>query len=1077
MKNLQIARHFQTSVQPVRRKGALPVVAMCFLLLFMVNKKVRAAPFFNIADTTNPIMVAGTITNEKGEPLSNASILVQGASIGTASNNAGMYKIKVPGEASVLLISSIGYKTDTVPVNGRSSIDVSLTSAAERDLEQVIVTGYMTQKKADLTGAISVVSAKDLNKNHGVTNVMQALQGVVPGMHITTDGSPVGNVGIQIRGLATINGTANPLIVIDGVPSSNFNLRDLNPNNIESMQVLKDAASASIYGVQGGAGVILIETKKGQRGKARFSYNGSTGFSDWINKPQMMNTMQYGQALWQAAVNSGVDPNTYTQIYTYDQHNNDQGVPVLDKVTPRKYLNSDSTMIAGNTNWLDAISQKGIQNDHQITISGGGENSTSLFSLDYMENKGTQIYTGYQRYTARFNSNYRLLNDHITIGENVEASRLKMNDQNVMHDALVEPPIIPVHTTDGGWGGSAVNLGMDDYWNAVRELTLNKDNTTSYNKIFGNVYADVKFLNHFTYHTQVGLIYTEGYHRTIQFTFTEGGGKFGNINSVDQWYWYDANLSFTNTLDYKLTKGKHDLDVIAGTEATKDKTENMDGSRQGLALENYDYAYLGVATGNSNLTGGGDNYNFLSYFSKFNYSYDSKYLLSATVRRDGSSKFGINNRWGVFPAVSAGWRISNEAFMRGVKWVSDLKLRASWGSNGNSSSIPSSAANTYYTADYNGTSYGIGGNETGTLPSGFRRVQIGNPDLKWEQDKQTDIGIDFGIFNQALSGSVDYYHKFIDGLLYQPPYPGVLGEGAYEWYNGASMVNNGLELQLSYNSDAARAFKYSLTGSLAYNRNKVTSVPNTVLYTYGGSALKGDAIVGHPLHSYYGFITDGLFTSQDEVDNSPVQPGKGLGRIRYKDLSGPDGKPDGTIDYNYDRTWIGSSDPKFEFGVGFNASYKNFDFSMFWQGVAGTTVLDGWKTYSDFWNVWVQNGFNHPTRVLDAWTPINNKSTIPALSIDNPNDELRISTYFMESGDYLKLRNIQLGYTIPVKLSSSIGIEKIHFYILALNLVSIKKWWGDNKYTGPDPENYDGSSYANPYIVPASFKLGLDVSF
>lgn len=1068
MKSLQFA---------IRRRSFSLIASICFLLLFMVNKNVRAAPFLNIADTTNPVTVTGTITNDKGEPLSNASILVQGASIGTASNNAGMYKIRVPGSSSVLLISSIGYETDTVPVNGRSSIDVSLTSAAGKDLEQVIVTGYMTQKKADLTGAISVVSAQDLNKNHGVTNVMQALQGVVPGMHITTDGSPVGNVGIQIRGLATINGTANPLIVIDGVPSSNFNLRDLNPNNIESMQVLKDGASASIYGVQGGAGVILIETKKGQRGKARFSYNGSTGFSDWINKPQMMNTMQYGQALWQAAVNGGLDPNTYTQIYSYDWHKNDQGIPVLDKVTPRKYLNADSTMIAGNTNWLDAISRKGIQNDHQITISGGGENSTSLFSLDYMENKGTQIYTGYQRYTARFNSSYRLLNDHITIGENVEASRLKMNDQNVMHDALVEPPIIPVHTTDGGWGGSAVSLGMDDYWNAVRELTLNKDNTTSYNKLFGNVYADIKFLNHFTYHTQVGLIYTEGYHRLIQFTFNEGGGKFNNINSVDQWYWYDANLSFTNTLDYKLTKGKHDLDVIAGTEATKDKTENMDGNRQGLALENYDYAYLSVATGNSNLTGGGDNYNFLSYFSKFNYSYDSKYLLSATVRRDGSSKFGINNRWGTFPAVSAGWRISNEAFMKGIKWVSDLKLRASWGINGNSSSIFSSAANTYYTADYNGTSYGIGGNETGTLPSGFRRVQIGNPDLKWEQDKQTDIGIDFGVFNQALSGSLDYYHKFIDGLLYRPPYIGALGEGAYEWYNGASMVDNGFELQLSYNSDAARAFKYSLTGSLAYNRNRVTSVPNTVLYTYGGSALKGDDIVGHPFNSYYGFITDGLFTSQDEVDNSPVQPGKGLGRIRYKDLSGPDGKPDGTIDYNYDQTWIGSSDPKFEFGVGFNASYKNFDFSMFWQGVAGTTVLDGWKTYSDFWNVWVQNGFNHPTRVLDAWTPINNKSTIPALSTTNANDELRTSTYFMESGDYLKLRNIQLGYTIPVKVSSSIGIEKIHVYILALNWINIKKWWGDNKYTGPDPENYTGSSYANPYVIPATFKLGLDVSF
>lgn len=1076
MKNLQFVVRFLTSVRHIQRKGCLPLISICFLLLLLVSKDVRAAPLLGVADTTHPITVTGMITNEKGEPLPNASVWVEEGHAGTSSNDRGVYKIKVPDGASVLIISSIGYKVDTVAVNGRSHIDISLTTTTG-NLDQVVVTGYMTQKKADLTGAISVVSLEDLNKNHGVTNVMQALQGVVPGLHITTDGSPVGNVGIQIRGLASINGSSTPLIVIDGVPSSNLNLRDINPNNIASMQVLKDAASASIYGAQGGGGVILIETKKGEKGKTKFVYNGSTGFSDWLNKPDMMNTQQYGQAMWQAAVNSGVDPNNYTQIYSYQSHKNDQGFPVLDKVTPRVYLNADSTMIGSNTNWLNAISQRGIQNDHQITISGGSGKSLSLFSLDFMQDDGTQIYTGYQRYTARYNSSYTLLNNHLIIGENIEASRLKMNDQNVMHDAMVEPPIIPIHTTDGGWGGSAVALGMDDYWNPVRELTLNKDNTTSYNKLYGNVYADIKFLNHFTYHSQVGLVYTEGYHRNIQFTFQEGGGKFGNINSVDQWYWYEANLTFTNTLDYKFIKGKHDFDIIAGTEASKYKTENMDGNRQGLALENYDYAYLGTATGNMTVSGGGSSYNFLSFFSKFNYAYDSKYLLSATVRRDGSSKFGINNRWGTFPSVSAGWRISGEDFMKPVKWVSDLKLRASWGTNGNTSAIPPNAANTYYATNYNYLSYGISGQKTGTLPSGFQRLQIGNPDLKWETDRQTDIGIDFGVLNQSIFGSLDFYHKTIDGMLYQPPYPGVLGEGAYEWYNGASMANNGFELQLAYNSNTARAFKYSLTGNVAYNQNKVTSVPNTVLYTYGGSALKGDDIIGHPLHSYYGFITDGLFTSQDEVTNSAAQPGKGLGRIRYKDLSGPDGKPDGQIDYNYDQTWLGSSDPKFEFGLGFNASFKNFDFSMFWQGIAGTTVYDAWKTYSDFWNVWVQNGFNHPTRVLDAWTSINNKSSIPALSLTNANDELRTSSYFMESGSYLKLRNLQLGYTLPIKLISSIGLEKVHFYLLALNLVTLKKWWGSNKYTGPDPENYSGQSYANPYIIPATFKFGLDVSF
>lgn len=1019
--------------------------------------------------------VSGGIRDEKSAPIAGAAITVLGQTIGAVADNNGHFELAVPAGDVVLLISAVGYKKDTIALEGRHHIDIML-QAINGDLDQIVVTGYMKQKKADLTGAISVVSAKELNKNHGVTNIMQALQGVVPGLHITTDGSPAGNTSIQIRGLTSING-ASPLIVIDGVPSGNMNLRDINPNNIASMQILKDAASASIYGAQGGAGVILIETKQGEKGKAKISYNGSFGFSQFANKVKMMNTQQYGEALWQAAVNDGHDPNNSTQIYTYDWHKDDKGIPVLDKVTPIKYLNADSTMVSANTNWLDAISRLGLQNDHQVTVSGGGENSRTLFSMNYLENQGTQIYTGYKRFTARLNSSYNLLNNHLTIGENMEASHMIINDQNGMHDALVEPPIIPVHTTDGGWGGSAVNLGMDDYWNSVRGLTLNKDNNNKYNKLYGNIYANVNFMKHFNYRSQVGLIYTQGYHRTIQFTFHEGGGKFQPINNVDQWYWQESTLSFSNTLDYQLNVGKHNLDVLVGTEATKYQTENMTGNRQGLAFENYDYAYLGTASGNMSVMGGGDKYNFLSYFGKFNYSYDSRYLLSATLRDDGSSKFGANHQYGLFPAFSAGWRISQEKFMQSVKFISDLKLRGSWGMNGNTSIISSNASKTYFVADYNGTSYGIGGLETGSLPSGFRKSQTGNPDLKWESDRQTDIGLDFGLFSQRLSGSFDYYHRFTDGMLYNPPYPGVLGEGANKWYNGASMVDKGFEVQLSYNSNPGRAFKYSITGNISHNRNEIVSVPNTVLFTYGGSALKGDNIIGHPFHSYYGFVTDGLFTTQEEVDKAADQTGKGIGRIHYKDLSGPDGKPDGKIDYDYDQTWIGSSDPKVEFGLGFNASYRNFDFSMFWQGIAGSTVYNGWKSYSDFWNVWVQSGFNHPSRILGAWTPNNPTSTIPALSVANANDELRTSTYFMESGDYLKLRNIQLGYTLPLNISSSIGMEKLHIFIVALNLISIKKSWGDNAFTGPDPENYTGSSYSNPYVIPRTFKIGLDVSF
>lgn len=1016
--------------------------------------------------------ITGVVTDDNSQPLLGVSIRVKGTTTGVSTGSDGSYSISASPK-QVLEFTFVGRASQEITVGNKNVINVALNESNVSNLDEVVVTGYMTQKKADLTGAIAVVSPKDLSKGHGVTNVMQSLQGVVPGLHVTTDGNPSGNVGIQVRGLTSINGS-NPLIVIDGVPSY-MNLRDINPDNIASMQVLKDAYSASIYGTQGGSGVILIQTKQGRPGKAKITYNGSYGVSNWNNKPTMLNTMQYGQALWQAAINDGQDPAAVTRIYTYDWQKDANGIPVLNTITPRKYLNADSTMMAGNTNWLDAISQNGIQNNHQLSISGGNEKATSYLSLNYLENQGTQIYTGFKRFTVRVNTEYKVIKDHFTIGENIEVSHLIDNNQNVMHEALVEPSIIPVHSTNGGWGGSAVAYGMDDYWNPVRDLYLNKDNGNQYNKIYGDVHANIIFLKHFTLHSQLGLIYTDGYHRTIQFTFQEAGGKFNPISSVDQWYWRESTLDLTNTLTYKLNTGKHDLSALAGTEANKYITENMDARRQTIAFQNYDYAYLSQGTGNMTMSGGGDKYNLLSYFGKFNYAYNSRYLLSGSLRYDGSSKFGSNNRFALFPAISAGWRLSQEEFLAGSNVVSDLKLRASWGKNGSLAGINSLNSQTFFAPNYNYTSYSISGAETGNLPSGFNRVQTGNPDLRWEATSQTNIGADFGFLNQKLSGSLDFYRKYTNGMLLLPPYPGAIGEGGYQYINAADMTNKGVELSLTYAGNPGKDFGYHIGGNIAYNKNVVNDLPKSVTYSWGGSALKGDGIASHPWGAVYGFIADGIYQNQSDVDNSPAQPGKGIGRIRYKDLSGPNGKPDGNIDYDYDRTWIsnGSMTPKFEYGISVALNYKDFDFSMFWQGVAGVKVYDQWKSYSDFWNVWVQNGFNHPTRVLDAWTPTNTKSTIPALSLNNVNDELRTSTYFVEPGQYLKLRNVQLGYNLPKSIISRVGMEKFYVFLTAQNLIMIKS----SKFTGPDPENPDGASYANPYIIPRLFKGGIEISF
>lgn len=1060
------------------------VLLPLYIRIFCIVSGLLLLISISLPSQAQSVQVSGTVTSQSGKnPLTGVTVQVKGTETGTTTNVNGHYQLAVPDANDTLVFTYIGYRDQEVAVNGQTTVDVQLRTSAQ-SLNELIVTGYMTQKKANLTGAISVVPAEELEKNHGATNIMTALQGKVPGLSVNTNGDPTqGHLGIQIRGQTSVQG-APPLIVIDGVPSTNFNLRDLNAGNIASIQVLKDAASASIYGAQGAGGVILIETKKGEPGKATIRYQGSVGFSGYLNLIDMMNTQQYGRALWQASVNSNLDPNEVTQIYTYDWHKNDEGIPILDKVTPIQWLNDAHTMPSANTDWLDAITHWGLQNNHQITVSGGSDKATSLLSLNFFQNQGPIKYTAYKRYTIRLNTSYKVIDNHFTIGENLEASRLNMttqNDQGVMHSAMVEPSIIPVHTTDGGWGGTAVGLGMDDYWNPVRELTLNKDNRNKYNKLFGNVYADIFFLNHFTFHSQLGLIYTEGNHRTINFKYKEGGGKLNATNSVDQWYWWESTLDLTNTLDYKLTTGKHDLDALVGMESNQYTTETTAANRQDLQFQTYDYAYLNTATGNMSVTGNGNKYNFLSYFGKFNYAYNSKYLLSASVRYDGSSKFGKNNRFGLFPAVSAGWRLSNEDFLQELPAISNLKLRVSWGVNGNSN-IPTGATETYFVPDYNFTSYGIIGNETGNLPSGFYKKLTGNPNLKWETSKQTDIGIDFGLFNQRLTGSIDYYHKATNDMLFEPPYLGTIGEGGYQWVNAADMADNGVELAITYQSNSNKDFIYSISGNISHNSNKISNLPSSVRFAYGGSALKGDDIQGRPLHSYYGFITDGLFETQKEVDESAVQPGKGLGRIRYKDISGPDGKPDGIIDYDYDQTWIGSWDPKIQYGISFNASYKNFDFYMFWQGVAGNTIYDGWKTYSDFWNVWVQQGFNHPVRLLNAWSPSNPNSTIPAMAIANANNELRMSTYLLESGAYLKLRNIQIGYNLPSGITSLLGIQQFRIYVLALNLITVKKWWGKDAFTGPDPETATpvggaGNDYSNPYLRPQTFKFGVDVSF
>lgn len=1010
--------------------------------------------------------IQGTIYDTHGETLPGVTILIKGTTVGTISDADGSFQLSIPDDAKTLLFSYVGMETKEMEIDGRTQFNVTLEEAAIA-LHEVVAVGYGTMRKADLTGSVAIVSEDEIKKNTHA-NVLQGLQGQIPGVYITADGNPVGNVGINVRGLTSFR-AAPPLIVIDDLPTT-INLRDINPKDIASIQVLKDASAASIYGSRAAGGVIIIQTKQGKVGENKVSYTGSFGVSSFMNRIDLMNTQQYGQALWQAAINDGRDPNDVTQIYNFDWENRN-GKPVLNSLTPVEWLNAEKTQRSADTDWFKEGTQLGIQNDHQLTVSGGSEKSKSMLSLNYHENQGTQIHTMFRRFTLRFNSEYNLINDRLTIGENILLGSNKMNNQNHSHSMLTNPPIIPVYDEEGGWGGSAFGMGMDDYSNPIRMLSMNKDNYDFTDKAIGSIYASFKLLNGLSIKTLYGIDYNLQKYRHISFKWKEAGGQHKPDNAVNTYRANSLTSSWTNTLNYNLETGEHRFDALAGIESVHYYAENLQGYRRDIELEDYDYAYLNAATGTTDVSGIGDEWMLLSYFSKLNYAYDNKYLLSATLRYDGSSKFGKNNRFGFFPAASAGWRISEEPFFAKNSLIYDLKLRASWGMNGNSN-IPTNALLDYFDADYNMTAYPITGNETGNQPSGFRRVHTGNQNLKWEATQQYNFGIDFGLFNGSLTGSFDYFQKHTNDMLFRPPYLAAIGEGGSHWINAADMSNKGFEFIVTYFGKPIGDFSYSITGNISSIKNKIDKLPDDVKYSYGGNGLDDD-ILGRPLNSFYGFVADGLFKTQEEIDSSPEQQGKGLGRIRYKDLNG-----DGRITWEHDRTWIGKSDPDMMYGMDFNAKYKNIDFNMFWQGIAGLQVRNDWKSYSDFWAVWTQHGFNHATRILDAWTPDNPNSTIPALSLQNSNDERRLSTYFMESGAYLKLRHISLGYTLPSSFISKFRIQECRINLSAQNILSIHKSWGDDAYTSVDPENsVKSGEYSNPYIRPQIFMVGIDLSF
>ena len=1010
--------------------------------------------------------VSGKVTDNSGEPIIGATILVTGSQNGngTVTDIDGNFTLQAkPG--STLSISYIGYKTKQV----KAGKDLSIVLEDESKLlNEVVVTGYTTQRKADLTGAISVVSVDELAKQNE-NNPIKALQGRVPGMNISADGSPSGSATVRIRGIGTLNDN-DPLYIVDGVPTKS-GMHELNGNDIESIQVLKDAASASIYGSRAANGVIIITTKKGKEGKIKVDFDGSIAVSTYAHKMKVLNAKEYGQVMWQAYVNDGMDPNTNGLGYSYNWGYNQQGVPVLNGISMKKYLDDAGTTPAADTDWFDETTRTGVIQQYNVSVSNGSDKGNSFFSLGYYKNLGIIKNSDFNRFSARMNTEYKLLkNKMLTVGEHFTLNRTSEVSApgGFLQNVLQFNPSLPIYTEDGNYAGPVG--GYPDRENPVARLERNKDNRYTYWRLFGDAYLNLNPFKGFNIRTTFGLDYSQKQQRIFTYPITEGNvANSKNAVEAKQEHW--TKWMWNAVATYNLELGKNRIDLMAGTELNRQDDINFSGYKEGFTILNPDYMWPDAGTGTAMAYGGGSGYSLVSFFGKANYNYADKYMASFTIRRDGSSRFGKNNRYATFPSVSLGWRINQENFLKKASWIDDLKIRASWGQTGNQE-ISNLARYTIYVSNYGatenggqsyGTSYDIAGTNGGTtLASGFKRNQIGNDDIKWETTTQTDLGLDFAFLRNTLYGSFDWYYKKTKDILISMAGIAAMGEGSSQWINAGEMENRGVEFNIGYRNKTHFGLKYDITANISTYRNKITKLPMTVAAngTFGGNGVK--SVIGHPMGAQVGYVADGIFKSQEEIDNHATQEGAGLGRIRWKDLDG-----DGKIT-EADQDWIYNPVPDFTYGFNIYLEYKNFDLTAFFQGVQGVDVISDLKKETDIW-AGLNIGFlNKGKRLLDAWSASNPDSNIPALSLSDNNNEKRVSTYWVENGSYLKLRTIQLGYNFPEAIASKLAMQRLRMYVSAQNLFTIKS----SSFTGVDPEN---PNYGYP--IPLNITFGLNVTF
>lgn len=970
------------------------------------------------------ITVQGVVKDQTGETVIGASVMEKGTTNGTITGIDGDFSLNMSSNGT-LVVSFVGYKTQEVQVKGQKQLQVVLSEDAEM-LDEVVVIGYGTMKKSDLTGAVSSIGNKDI-KDSPVSNLGQAIQGKISGVQIVDAGKPGDNVSIKIRGLGSIN-NCDPLVVIDGVPTD-LGLSSLNMADVERLDVLKDASATAIYGSRGANGVVMITTKRGTEGKGKLAVSANYSFQNATNVPSLLNAAQYAELSNDMMVNSGRNPNP-------------------------EWANPSE--LGAGTDWMDELLRTGVMQNYTVSYSGGNEKSHYYVSGGFLDQSGIVKSVNYRRFTFQSNSDAQVLK-WLKFSNNItfSADTKKSGSYNI-GDALKALPIYPVKNEDGSWSGPDGNSEWyGSTCNPIGPTELNKSQTDGYN-FLANLTAELtftkwlKFKSTFGYDAKFWFIdnFTPKYNWKP--TPTEETSRYKSDNKSFTYLW-DNYFLFDHTF-----AEKHRVGLMAGMSAQWNTNDYLNAQKNVFMFDNVHE----MDNGEEMYAIGGNEteWALLSYMARVNYSYEDRYLLTATIRRDGSSRFGKKHRWGTFPSVSVAWRASQEKWFPKNDYINDLKVRAGYGVTGSQASV----GNYSYLASYNTSVYPFGissGNQTALVSS-----TLANPYIHWEEVAQTNIGFDASLFNSRVMFSFDAYLKETRDMLVKASIPITSGfEDTTTTYTNAGKVRNqGIEMSLhTINLTGELGWETNLTAT--YNKNKIKDLNSDVPYYINqiNNSYVTMLAKDYPINVFYGYVTDGIFQNQSEVNTHAVQPGAEPGDIRFRDLNN-----DGVIN-DSDRTVIGNPNPSWLFSMNNSLSYKGFELSVFLQGIAGNKIYNA----NNIDNTGMAAAYNQTTDVLKRWQGEGTSNSMPRAVFGDPNQNTRVSDRFVENGSYLRLKNITLSYTFPKQWLQKAQIENARLSLSCENVATI------TGYSGFDPEVGINGIDQNRYPISRTFSLGLNFNF